>query len=156
MIKKTLIFMISCIMVLSLSNTGFAAENVGVSYEKNWEKIQEDGLITTQGTKVPKSTYNIAENGVYNFSGQAAWHYLYTEKLLTGKTDYTISVYNEKGNLESLSFWVYKKDGRKGILLDSGEVNGQKTLSVAVAGLKTDDEIYIKFDYPSHFSGSVY
>ena len=119
-------------------------EDVGVT-------TLEPTLIETFGTSMPSGTHNVVTTGkAYSFAGQAAFEDLYTEKYITGKTQYTIYIDNKKSYLDYLTVEIYTTDYG---LVDTVSVQGQTQKSFTLKNDSSSSKVYLRFKSPSHFSG---
>lgn len=128
-----------------VATTTGSTENIGVTTEA-------PSMIQSRSTSKPSSSHNIATKGTMSIYGQAAYDDLYTNKYFTGKTSYSIYVYNEKGYTDYLSFSIYRSDGT---FIDSFSVQGQTGKTISLTNASTSSKYYLKFEAPCHFSGSI-
>ena len=97
--KKLMALMMALFMLVSVSITAFATENgteetEDFSQNHNVTDVCPWEQITTYGVNPPTEGWDIFEDGVYEFSGKAAYSTLYLSYLIYGADCYIAEVTN--------------------------------------------------------------
>lgn len=107
-----------------------------------------DGSISTYGIGVPTKKWDI-NSGSYSFYGNAESTNLYTNYYFNGSTIYTVVIDNAGDSTFSAKVKTFFSTKR------TLEVSPGTRKVAAISGFGTNDNVYILFYAPCHFSGYI-
>lgn len=154
--KRLTTSIFTLILIFSLSITAFAAERnptIMEDFSKNYHvsTINPMNQLSTYGTSQPTQAWNIVTQGVYTFSGQAAYSKLYLSYLLYGTSYFKVNV----TNLSTTSYLTFNP--HDSINLTPVTLSPNTTTDPLLHYQLQSGKRYflLSFNAPSHFSGSV-
>lgn len=162
MMKRKMMVVLACIMSMSIAlpvcaseeqNNGLetkevqvveTTDNINVGTEEPVTDIKERGLGR------PTASMNLANGGTLNFAGTSAGYTLYTNKSVTGKKTYKITVRNR--NKKTLKVTAMTN----GNIFSTKSIGAGKTAVYSTTVNKTSEKMYLKFTGQSlNFEGSI-
>ncbi|MFJ6264142.1 hypothetical protein ACIQGW_03865 [Lysinibacillus xylanilyticus] len=151
---KNLLKIVALSTAFAFSMTIFAsAESLEPVVDGNQgvSEVEDNAGVSTRGTTKPSTVWNLYSKGRYDFKGNAASSDLFTNYLLTGKSQFKIVV----TNTNNINLKIYlKKKGFIDTTVWDHDLKPGNTLT-GFPQVNSGDNYYLIFKGPSNFNGYI-